>query len=257
MLSNQNNEPMYKNAPWSFNRAQAQGAALITPWWGMGDAVIAFIGAGVVSVITSVILVSSNIDPLHGWGLVISTSSPWLMLLGWPLFAAAKKGNGPRIDLGLLGTKTQLKVGLIGGILAITLGGIIGVIQQQFTGPITSVAGDLALNQQGIVLIIFLLMIMFGAPIVEEIAFRGLLFGALVKAQFSGIASVVLSSGIFSLFHFELNRILILFVIGLVLGEVRRRTGSTLAAIAAHFAVNTPAALAILFTSLGIGPALN
>ncbi len=84
-----------------------------------------------------------------------------------------------------------------------------------------------------------------------------MLFGALAKAQFSGITTVFLSAGIFSLFHFELNRILILFAIGLVLGEIRRRTGSTLAAIAAHFVVNAPAAIAILLASLGVGPALN
>ena len=247
----------YAGAPWSFKRAQAQGISLVTPWWGMGDAVIAFIGTGVVSVITSIILVTSNIDPVHGWGLIVSTSAPWLVLLGWPIYSAIKKGNGPRIDLGLLGTKSHLRIGFIGGILAISIGGAIGVIQQRFTGPITSVAGDLAVNQQGLVLIIFLLMIMFGAPIVEEIAFRGLLFGALAKAQFSGITTVFLSAGIFSLFHFELNRILILFAIGLVLGEIRRRTGSTLAAIVAHFVVNAPAAIAILIASLGVGPALN
>ncbi len=223
----------------------------------MGDVVIAFIGAGLLSILSSIVLVTSNIDPVHGWGLLISTSTPWLLLAGWPIYSAIRKGNGPRIDFGLLATKSHLRLGLFGGLLAISLGGLVGVLQQQFTGPITSVAGNLAINQQGVVLIIFLLMIMFGAPIVEEIAFRGLLFGALTKANLSGITSVFVSAGIFSLFHFELSRVLILFVIGLILGEVRRRTGSTLAAVAAHFVVNTPAAIAIFLSSLGIGSTLN
>ena len=249
--------PEYSGAPWAFTRAKSQGVSLIAPWWGMGDAVIAFIGAGVLSVITSIVLVTSGIYPVHGWGLIISTGTPWLFLAGWPILAATRKGNGARIDYGLLGTTKHIKLGLLAGLVAISLGGLVGIVQQRFTGPISSVAGDLAVNQQGFVLIIFLLMIMFGAPIVEEIAFRGLLFSSLVKAQLSGTISVLLSAVIFSLFHFELSRVLILFVIGLVLGEVRRRTGSTLAAIAAHFVVNAPAAIAIFLSSLGLGTTLN
>lgn len=249
--------PEYSGAPWAFRRAKSQGTSLVTPWWGMGDAVGAFIGAGVLSVLTSIILVTSNVDPVHGWGLLISTGTPWLLLAGWPIFAATRKGNGARIDFGILGTKAHLRLGLIAGLIAISLGGLVGIIQQRVTGPISSVAGDLALNQKGAVLIIFLLMIMFGAPIVEEIAFRGLLFSSLVKAQLSGVLSVFLSAAIFSLFHFEPSRVIILFVIGLVLGEVRRRTGSTLAAIAAHFVVNAPAAIAIFLSALGLGSSLN
>ena len=249
--------PAYAGAPWAFRRAVSQGKQLVQPWWGMGDVVITFIGAGVVSLIASILLVRSHIDPVNSWGLLISTSAPWIMLAGWPIYATWRKGNGARIDLGLQATPAHMRLGFLAGVIAITLGGAIGAIQQSISGPITSVAGDLAVNQSGIVLFIFLLMIMFGAPIIEEIAFRGLLFGALMKSQLSGVASVFLSALVFSLFHFETSRILILLAIGLVLGEVRRRTGSTLAAMAAHFVVNAPAAIAILLSALGIGPALN
>ena len=249
--------PAYAGAPWAFRRAIAQGKELVQPWWGMGDAIIAFIGAGVVSVVTSLLLVRSHIDPVNGWGLIVSSSAPWLMLAGWPIFTAWRKGNGARLDFGLQGTKAHLRLGFLAGFIAIGLGGLIGIVQQQFTGPISSAAGDLAMDQSGAVLIVFALMIMFGAPIVEELAFRGLLFSSLMKAHLSGLVSVLLSAAVFSLFHFELSRLLILFAIGLVLGEVRRRTGSTLAAMATHFVVNAPATIAIVLMSLDLAPAVN
>jgi membrane protease YdiL (CAAX protease family) len=123
-------------------------------------------------------------------------------------------------------------------------------IVTQFTGPISSTAGDIGLNQSGIVLVIFVLMAMFGAPIVEELAFRGLLFGALLKAHVNEHLVVVITALVFALFHFEPKRFVILFIIGMILGEVRRRTGSTSAAIVAHIVNNTPAALFILVTAL-------
>jgi membrane protease YdiL (CAAX protease family) len=98
--------------------------------------------------------------------------------------------------------------------------------------------------------VVFVVMAMFGAPIVEEIAFRGMLYGALAKARINEHLVVIITALVFALFHFELKRFFILFAIGIILGEVRRRTGSTSAAIVAHVVNNTPAALFILVTAL-------
>jgi membrane protease YdiL (CAAX protease family) len=184
-------------------------------------------------------------------GLIISTSAPWLGLAGWPLYAAWRKGNGVRLDFGMLATKQQIKLGLLGGLIAVTAGIALAKISERIFGPINSAAGELALEQSGAVLVVFSLLIVFGAPVVEELAFRGMLFSSLVKAKINGFVAVVISAAVFALFHFEPSRILILFAIGLVLGEIRRRTGSTLASVATHFMVNAPATIAILITSLG------
>lgn len=245
--------PAYAGAPWAFRRAIAQGREVITPWWGMGDAIITLVGTAFIALATSILLVRAHIDPANGWGLIISTSLPWLGLAGWPIYATWRKGNGARIDLGLLGTPAHLRLGLASGVIAVVAGVVVAKLLTPIIGPISSNAGDLALKQSGPVLFVFCLLIMFGAPIVEEIAFRGMLFGALVKAELNGFVAVLITAGIFSLFHFEAKRLAILFVIGLVLGEVRRRTGSTVASIAAHFAVNTPAVIGILLSAIGIG----
>jgi membrane protease YdiL (CAAX protease family) len=216
----------------------------------MGDAIISLVGAIGLSLVISLALMSQNIDPENGWGLIIAFSTPWLAMAGWPIIATTLKGNGPKIDLGLIAPRTHLRLGFVAGVASLALASVVAWIVTQFTGPLSSTAGDVGLNQTGIVLILFVLMAMFGAPIVEEIAFRGLLYGSLTKAHVNERLVVVITALVFALFHFEPKRFVILFVIGLILGEVRRRTGSTSAAIVAHIVNNTPAALFILVTAL-------
>jgi membrane protease YdiL (CAAX protease family) len=216
----------------------------------MGDAIISLVGAIGLSLVISLALMSQNIDPENGWGLIIAFSTPWLAMAGWPIVATMLKGNGPKIDLGLIAPRTHIRLGFVAGLASLAVASIAAWIVTQFTGPLSSTAGDVGLNQTGIVLVVFVLMAMFGAPIVEELAFRGLLYGALAKAHVNEHLVVAITALVFALFHFEPKRFIILFAIGMILGEVRRRTGSTSAAIVAHIVNNTPAALYILVTAL-------
>jgi membrane protease YdiL (CAAX protease family) len=240
----------FPGAPWAYRRAISRGEELRIPTWGMGDAVISLVGAIGLSLVVSLALMSQNIDPENGWGLIIAFSAPWLAMAGWPIIATSIKGNGPKIDLGLIAPRTHLRLGFVAGLVSLAIASLVAIIVTQFTGPLSSTAGDIGVNQSGIVLVIFVLMAMFGAPIVEEIAFRGLLFGALLKAHVNEHLVVVITALVFALFHFEPKRFFILFAIGMILGEVRRRTGSTSAAIVAHAVNNIPAALFILVTAM-------
>ena len=240
----------FPGAPWAFRRAVALGESPKIPTWGMGDAIISFVGAIGISLVISLALMSKNIDPENGWGLIVAFSSPWLAMAGWPIIATTIKGNGPKIDLGLVAPRTHLRLGFAAGLVSLLVAGLVAWIVTQFTGPLSSTAGDVGVNQTGIVLLLFVFMAMFGAPIVEEIAFRGLLYGALAKANVNEHLVVVITAVVFALFHFEPKRFIILVVIGIILGEVRRRTGSTSAAIVAHIVNNTPSALYILVTAL-------
>ena len=240
----------FPGAPWAFRQAVDRGEELKIPTWGMGDAIISLVGAIGFSLILSFGLMSQNIDPENGWGLILAFSAPWLALAGWPIIATKLKGNGPKLDLGLISSRTQLRLGFMAGIASLVIASLIALIVTRITGPLSSTAGDIGVNQSGIVLVIFVLLAMFGAPIVEEIAFRGMLYGALAKARINEHLVVVITALVFALFHFEPKRFIILFAIGLILGEVRRRTGSTSAAIVAHVVNNTPAALFILVTAL-------
>jgi len=240
----------FLGAPWAFRRAIARGEELKIPTWGMGDAVISLVGAIGLSLVVSLALMSQKIDPENGWGLIVAFSAPWLMLAGWPIVATVFKGNGPKLDLGLIAPRTHLRLGLVAGIGSLAAASLIALIVTRFIGPVSSTAGDIGVNQTGAVLAIFVLMAMFGAPIVEEIAFRGLLHGALAKAHVNEYLVVVITAIVFALFHFEPKRFVILFAIGMILGEVRRRTGSTSAAMVTHIVNNAPAAIYILVTAL-------
>ena len=240
----------FPGAPWAFRRAIAWGQELKIPTWGMGDAIISLVGAMGISLIVGLALMSQNIDPENSWGLIIAFSAPWIALAGWPIVATRLKGNGPKLDLGLIAPRTQLRLGFVAGLASLAIASLIAVVVTRFTGPLSSAAGDIGLNQTGIVLVLFVLLAMFGAPIVEEIAFRGMLYGALAKAHVNEHLVVLITALVFALFHFEPKRFFILFAIGLILGEVRRRTGSTSAAIVAHIVNNAPAALFILVSGL-------
>jgi hypothetical protein len=240
----------FPGAPWAFRRAIARGEELKIPTWGMGDAIISLVGAIGLSLVVSLALMSQKIDPENGWGLIVAFSAPWLMLAGWPIVATMFKGNGPKLDLGLIAPRTHFRFGFAAGIASLAAASLIALIVTRFIGPVSSTAGDIGVNQTGLVLVVFVLMALFGAPIVEEIAFRGLLYGALAKAHINEHLVVVITAIVFALFHFEPKRFVILFAIGMILGEVRRRTGSTSAAMVTHVVNNAPAAIFILVTAL-------
>ena len=141
------------------------------------------------------------------------------------------------------------------GIAALVLGTIVATIQESITGhQLSSAVGDLAQNTTSAsagALAVLAVCTAFGAPIVEELAFRGLTFGALRKMGLPVVWSVVLTTLMFALFHFELQRLAVLLVIGGLLGAVRAWTGSTAASMVTHMTVNVPGAIFIL--SLGHG----
>ena len=92
----------------------------------------------------------------------------------------------------------------------------------------------------------FALMVMVGAPIVEELFFRGLFFSALRKRGVSALLTIVITGVVFAGFHFEPTRFFVLLPTGLILGWVRWHTGSTGSAMVAHGLVNAPGAIVLL-----------
>ncbi len=80
------------------------------------------------------------------------------------------------------------------------------------------------------------------APVIEEVVFRGFLFAALQHVHGAGFA-LAATSAAFSLIHgaqygWQWQNLSILFWVGLMLGVVRVRTGSTKAAALVHASYN-------------------
>lgn len=116
-------------------------------------------------------------------------------------------------------------------------------------------------------------------PAVEELMFRGAIFGGLYRlfrfvtergtrgrgetagATLSSAAgkfalglSVVLSSALFATLHFSPVLVIALFTLAVVLCELYRRSGSLLAPFVAHATFNSFAVIALVLTGLDIIP---
>ena len=219
------------------------------PRWGLGDAAIALIGAFVTSLGVGFLLLL-NKDSTHWQNIVIllSLAAQWVPMFGWPIVATRVKGNGPRLDLGFALRRDDLVWGLGGGLVTLTLAGLVGSITEKFAGPFDSSAGELmaTFKNDTVLLVLLSLCIAIGAPIVEELAFRGLLWGSLAKRGLNPWIVTVVTAAIFAGFHVEPVRFPLLFVTGLVLGYLRQRTGGLGAGMIAH-AINNGAGVLGLF----------
>ena len=86
----------------------------------------------------------------------------------------------------------------------------------------------------------------FGAPVVEELAFRGLTYGSFLGIGQPRSWSAAWTTVLFALFHFEPVRILVLLVLGAGLTTVRVVTDSTGASMVAHMSINVWGAISLL-----------
>jgi membrane protease YdiL (CAAX protease family) len=225
-------------------------------WWGIGDVLIA-----VVLFVLIGGLAASALPAIDGkadvnaraWSAVALISLPWLGLAGWPILATRLKGLGPVRDHHQRLTRRDAGMGATAAIVGFVAATIVAALQVKVTGQqISSSAGDAfdsVDTANSLPLLIFALMAGIGAPIVEEIAFRGLLYGALEKRGLRTSWCVVISAVTFVLFHLEPTRILLLLPIAVLLGTVRARTGSTGASIVTHMTYNLPAAIGLAISA--------
>jgi membrane protease YdiL (CAAX protease family) len=99
-------------------------------------------------------------------------------------------------------------------------------------------------------LIVLLLFIAVGAPIVEELFFRGLLLRALLgylgpAGRAGPVIAVIVTGVLFGLAHFEALQLGGLALFGVVLGLLAWRTGRLGPGIAAHAAFNAAAVVSV------------
>ena len=125
----------------------------------------------------------------------------------------------------------------------------------------------------------FFAVVLLG-PAVEELVFRGAIFGGLYKlfrlatergmhhnaapdeapqgssvaGKFALILAATLSSVLFALLHFSPVLVIALFVLALVLCELYRRSGSLLTPFVAHATFNSFAVIALILTGLDLVP---
>src|SRR5690606_22969153 len=178
----------------------------------------------------------------------------WFGLLGVPYLAARFKGNGMRRDFGVWAQVSDLPLGTICGILGqfvilsivyVPLQWFTDISAEEFSEPAQEMA-DKATGTGGVVLLV--LIVGIGAPIVEEIFYRGLLQRSLVRRGGLGWG-IGISSVVFGAVHFQLLQFPALALAGVLFGVLAHRAGRLGPAIIAHMVFNLTAVAALLAAS--------
>jgi len=92
------------------------------------------------------------------------------------------------------------------------------------------------------------LALIVGAPISEEIFFRGFLFKGILHSRLSGPGAILLTSLLWSVVHLQYDGfgVAIIFVTGLLFGYARLKTDSILPGILMHALMNALATLQVM-----------
>ncbi len=123
------------------------------------------------------------------------------------------------------------------------------------------VVGDLKVFKQllsGETALMALLVIGIGAPLSEELLFRGFLFSGLAKSRLGLIGTSLLTATLWTALHFgySLFGLIEVLAIGLYFSWLLIKTGSVWVTIFCHAVYNTVVALVLYFVSLPAVPAV-
>ena len=215
----------------------------------VGGVVIVVIGALMNPDIFDGAALNYNV-PAVAWVLVLSQAVAMAGLAAWPLIVGRWKGEGWRASFGFVVNGRAWWVGAVGGIATFIVLLVLTLISSLILGEeVDSAAAEVVSGMSEVTLAyaIFLVFIAIGAPFVEEISFRGLLWGAIVKRGWSPWIATAISGVAFGLFHFEPQRVVALIAAGFVLGVVRHYAGLA-ASMLAHCVVNS---IGVFFLLLG------
>lgn len=221
------------------------------PRWGLGDALLGWLGGNLLGAVASIVVlgaagytgeqVRDNEVPL--WVLALQYPPLWVGFIGVPLWAAAVKGRGWVRDFHA--TIRGWDVPVAAGIGLLTQLVVVPLVSwpvlwlsdtdvEELGRPAREL-GDLASGPWNVVLLFAVVGI--GAPIAEELFFRGLVLRAFEKRIGTGWA-VVASSVVFGATHVQPLQFVALTAAGVVFALLVVRTGRLGAAVVAHMAFN-------------------
>jgi membrane protease YdiL (CAAX protease family) len=214
-------------------------------WWAIGGFAVGFVLSSLA--VSIVVGPSGSLDSLGAT--VASLAGLWTGFLGAAFGATRSRGGlrpvlglglrlWPDVPLGLVvGVATQL---LVVPLLYLPVGLFVHHLSEKLSVPANRLVG----TEHGASLAVISVLVVVGAPIVEEIFFRGLLLRSL-RSLTGTVLAVVLSSLAFGLAHAESLQLLGLAAFGVVLALLAIFTRRLGAGIVAHAAFNLTAVLSI------------
>jgi membrane protease YdiL (CAAX protease family) len=235
--------------------AGAGGRPRRTHRWGLGAFLLVeavFLG---VSILIGFLLVDPDRPSVAALGIVLAV--PTLLAAGTAVLATQLRGNGPRLDLGLVWSRRDVGIGLAFGLGGLVLTAVAGAIYVSIVGPdASSAVGEVFAGQRaglGAALLIAVIVVLV-APLAEEIVYRGLLWGALEKHGAGRWVAFGITTVVFAVAHFEFTRAPLLLVISIPIGLARVFTGRLLASVVAHQVNNLLPGLVLMLGLLGLVP---
>jgi membrane protease YdiL (CAAX protease family) len=218
--------------------------------WGLVEPLAAFVAAAFAA--TSGAVVAAVATGAELTDLTLATTAGGLVgmwgvyLLTWRLLSSRRGSGRPVRDIGLrLAGWRDVALGVAAGIVtAFVLVNVTyvllqaaGVISEEDTGRLDDPARELGDMAGGGGFVVLALLVGIGAPVVEEIFFRGLLQPAAVR-RFGPAGGVAFTALFFGAAHLQPLQFPALAVFGLVLGVLAHRTGRLGPGIVAHVVFN-------------------
>ena len=229
------------------------------PGWGLGDFLVGvFGGYALASLVAALWYAVSGDDELNLAGQGFSQIGLWTGMVGAAVVASHRKGAGTLAeDFGLKGKWSDIGLGLVValGVQLLVLPAIAYLLRPLLGEPeVSGPVQELLDKSQGLAFAGLILSVAVGAPIVEELFFRGLLLRSLQR-RVPDWAAVVVSAVAFGIAHgsaLPVDAVLLvmisLTVFGAILAVLAIRTGRLGPSIVTHAVFNLFTLLYLTFT---------
>jgi uncharacterized protein len=207
----------------------------------LGLAALAFLAAGLLGTVGSHAILPSpggDLDPLYGTRGALKDILAQVAVVGIIVALVVRGTRGWTVlDYLALGRPQLRHVVLsVGGI---TLFWVAIVLTWRFGGIEQSDSWMSATYQRAVAghyLPLLWLSTALGAPVAEEILFRGFIYRGLSQTRLRALGAVLLTSATFAVIHqqYQVDGVAAIFLLGLLLGWLRKRTGSTIVPMFVH-----------------------
>lgn len=229
----------------------------VTRRWGLGEVVFGLLAAQALAVFAAVVVMSAagwtQSSDIPIWGQAVLQIPLWGGYVG-AVVLAGRKGQGVVSDFGLRIRRWDLPVGAPIGVvvqilvLPLLYWPILRLLDET-TSELSAPARALSEKAQSPWgWVVLSLIVVVGAPVVEELFFRGLLLRSLQKRGMSDVWACVACAAVFAAIHLQPLQFVGLFVIGFVLSVLAVRTGRLGPSICTHAGFNA-ASVVLLYLS--------
>lgn len=241
---------------------QARRSLVLGAHWGFVAFFAGIAGYHLVTLVMSFVLSGrfGGYDPLElrdVGPLLILAFLPTLVLGLGPAVGSKVWGAGLRADFGLRPTWRDVRIGLVCGAAALAAGYLLNLLLLAVYGTDSAVSGvstspitELSGTTEGdtVWLVLAAAIVVFAAPVTEELLFRGTLWNAMGYHRLPSWVILLVTALLFAQLHGEAARTIALFGQGIAIGLARYLSGRLSASVIAHAANNLPPAVLLFAT---------